>query len=83
MASAQGFDLTADVSAEGIARPAKGRFPGKPSMLQDVEAGRALEVEAILGQVQSFARARNIPTPTIDVVYALVSGLDHALRLAR
>jgi 2-dehydropantoate 2-reductase len=83
VASAQGFDLTADVSPEGIARPAKGRFPGKPSMLQDVEAGRALEVEAILGQVQSFARARNIATPTIDVVYALVSGVDHALRLAR
>jgi len=33
--------------------------------------------------VQSFARARNIATPTIDVVYALVCGLDHALRLAR
>ena len=83
VAKAQGFDLSADVSPEGIARPAKGRFPGKPSMLQDVEAGRALEVEAILGQVQSFARARHIATPTIDVVYALVCGLDHALRLAR
>jgi len=83
VASAQGFDLTADVSPEGIARPAKGRFPGKPSMLQDVEAGRELEVEAILGQVQSFARARHIATPTVDVVYALVCGLDHALRLAR
>ncbi len=83
VAKAQGFALSGEVSPEGIARPAKGRFPGKPSMLQDVEAGRALEVEAILGQVQSFARARNIATPTIDVVYALLSGLDHALRLAR
>jgi 2-dehydropantoate 2-reductase len=51
-------------------------------MLQDVEASRPLEVEAILGQVQAFAQARGIPTPTIDVVYALLSGLDHALRLA-
>jgi 2-dehydropantoate 2-reductase len=83
VSKAQGFDLTGEVSPEGIARPAKGRFPGKPSMLQDVEAGRALEVEAILGQVQSFARACNIATPTIDVVYPLLSGLDHALRLAR
>ena len=83
VAKAEGCDLAGEVSPEGIARPAKGRFPGKPSMLQDVEAGRALEVEAILGQVQSFARARAIATPTIDTVYALLSGLDHALRLAR
>jgi hypothetical protein len=47
-----------------------------------VEAGRPLEVEAILGQVQAFAQARRIATPTIVVVDALLSGLDHALRLA-
>ena len=83
VAKAEGCDLTGEVSAEAIARPPKGRFPGKPSMLQDVDAGRALEVEAILGQVQSFARAGGVATPTIDVVYALLCGLDHALRLAR
>ena len=82
VAAAEGTDLRGEVTPEGIARPTKGRFPGKSSMLQDVEAGRPLEVEAILGQVQAFAQARGIPTPTIDVVYALLSGLDHALRLA-
>ena len=82
VAASEGTDLRGEVTPEGIARPTKGRFPGKSSMLQDVEAGRPLEVEAILGQVQAFAQASGIPTPTIDVVYALLSGLDHALRLA-
>jgi 2-dehydropantoate 2-reductase len=81
VAAAEGCDLRGEITPEGVARPAKGRFPGKSSMLQDVEAGRALEVEAILGQVQFFAQARGVATPTIDVVHALLSGLDHSLRL--
>ena len=52
-------------------------------MLQDVDAGRALEVDAIVGQVQAFGRAAGVPTPTLDVVLPLLRGLDAALRQAR
>ncbi len=43
----------------------------KTSMLQDVEAGRPLEIEALLGSVVELARLTQTPTPHIDTVYAL------------
>jgi 2-dehydropantoate 2-reductase len=52
----------------------------KTSMLQDVEAGRPMEIEALVGAVVELGRLTEIPTPHIDAVYALVSLL--AKRLA-
>jgi 2-dehydropantoate 2-reductase len=43
----------------------------KTSMLQDVEAGREPEVEALVGSVVELARLTHTPTPHIDAVYAL------------
>jgi 2-dehydropantoate 2-reductase len=83
VAAAEGHDLRGEITPESIARPTRGRFSGKPSMLQDVEAGRMLEAEALMGQVQDFACAHGVPTPTIDTVFALLSGLNHSLWLAQ
>jgi 2-dehydropantoate 2-reductase len=47
----------------------------KPSMLQDMENGRALEIDAVLTAVQRFARAARIPTPHLDSVAAIVAQL--------
>jgi 2-dehydropantoate 2-reductase len=49
----------------------------RPSMLQDALSGRAMEVEAILGQVQEFARATGTPCPVLDVLLPLAPGLNH------
>lgn len=43
----------------------------KTSMLQDVEAGRPLEIDALLGAVIELARLTDTPTPRLDTVYAL------------
>jgi len=43
----------------------------KTSMLQDVEAGREPEIDALVGSVVELARLTNTPTPHIDSVYAL------------
>jgi 2-dehydropantoate 2-reductase len=43
----------------------------KTSMLQDLEAGRAMETEALIGSVVELARLTGTPTPHIDTVYAL------------
>jgi 2-dehydropantoate 2-reductase len=51
----------------------------KTSMLQDVEQGRALELEALLGSVVELARITDSPTPTIDAIYAVTSLLSHTL----
>lgn len=80
VAAAQGWDLSAEMDVEKLARRGK---PGqRPSMLQDVTHKRALEVEALLGQIQAFARELKVPTPNIDVIVPLLRGLDRALRTA-
>ena len=44
----------------------------KMSMLQDLERGRSLEIEPLVGVVQELGRRVGSPTPTIDTVLALV-----------
>ncbi len=52
----------------------------KTSMLQDVEAGRALELEALVGAVIELGRITSTPTPTIEAVYALTRLLGQTLQ---
>ncbi|MFN9771782.1 MAG: 2-dehydropantoate 2-reductase [Burkholderiales bacterium] len=51
----------------------------KTSMLQDVEHGRAIELEALVGSVIELGRITGTPTPTIDAVYAMASLLTRTL----
>ena len=44
----------------------------KTSMLQDLERGRTMEIDAIVSSVQELGRLTGIPTPTIDTILALV-----------
>jgi len=47
----------------------------KTSMLQDLERGRPMEIEALVGAVQELGRLAGKPTPTVDTVLALVRRL--------
>jgi 2-dehydropantoate 2-reductase len=51
----------------------------KTSMLQDVEHGRAIELEALVGSVIELGRIVGRPTPTIEAVYAMASLLNRTL----
>ena len=51
----------------------------KTSMLQDIEAGRAPEIDALVGSVVELGRLTNTPTPHIDTVYALVKLLSKSM----
>jgi 2-dehydropantoate 2-reductase len=51
----------------------------KTSMLQDIEAGREPEIEALVGSVVELARLTNTPTPHIDAVYALTRLLGRSV----
>jgi 2-dehydropantoate 2-reductase len=55
----------------------------KTSMLQDVEAGREPEIDALVGSVMELARLTETPTPHIDSVYALVKLLAHTMHEQR
>jgi len=51
----------------------------KTSMLQDIEAGRAPEIDALVGSVVELARLTETPTPRMDTVYALVKLLGKSM----
>jgi 2-dehydropantoate 2-reductase len=51
----------------------------KTSMLQDVEHGRALELEALVGAVVELGRITDTPTPHIDAIYAVTRLLGQTL----
>ena len=44
----------------------------KISMLQDLERGRSMEIDALVTAVQELGQLTGTPTPTINVVLALV-----------
>ena len=49
----------------------------RTSMLQDLERGRPMEIDALVTAVQEMGRLVGVPTPTIDVVLALVQQRAH------
>ncbi|MFT5035907.1 MAG: 2-dehydropantoate 2-reductase, partial [Litorivivens sp.] len=51
----------------------------KTSMLQDIEAGRAPEIDALVGSVVELGRLTQTPTPHIDTAYALVKLLAQSM----
>jgi 2-dehydropantoate 2-reductase len=51
----------------------------RTSMLQDVDAGRRLEVEALVGAVCELGDRLQLELPHLRTVYALVKLLDRAL----
>ena len=50
-------------------------------MLQDLEAGKAMEIDALVTAVQEMGRIVGVETPAIDAVLALVQqlGRTHGL----
>jgi 2-dehydropantoate 2-reductase len=77
VAEAHGFlDLGIDPAA--LSEPGS-RPHHKPSMLQDVERGRALEIDTMARIVQDFAREAEVATPTLDTVLALLVRLARTL----
>jgi 2-dehydropantoate 2-reductase len=43
----------------------------KPSILQDLEKGRPMEIDALIGVVAELGQLAGVPTPAIDTVLAL------------
>lgn len=63
------------VDVERRINGAAGVGPHRTSMLQDLEKGRALEIDALLTVVQEMGRMVDMETPHIDSVLALIQQL--------
>lgn len=55
----------------------------KTSMLQDIESGRPIEADALLGSVIELGHIVNVATPHLDTVYAVVKLLGETLAKQR
>ena len=53
----------------------------KTSMLQDVEAGRPIELDALLGAPREIARQVGVPTPALDRLYGVTRLMAESLGL--
>jgi len=77
VAGAQGIVLDADPEEliDHAARPDVA-YGHKASMLQDVEARRATEIDYLNGGIARFGRELGVPTPLHDAVTALIKGVE-------
>jgi 2-dehydropantoate 2-reductase len=51
----------------------------KTSMLQDIERGRAIEIDALIGSVIELARLAKVATPHLDAIYAVTKLLGETV----
>ena len=70
------FRVSIEKRIEGAARVGA----HKTSMLQDVEAGRAMEVDALVGSVVELGQLVGVATPTISAIYRAAKLLDATRR---
>jgi 2-dehydropantoate 2-reductase len=77
VASAQGIVLDADPEdlIDHAAKP-EVAYDHKASMLQDVEARRATEIDYLNGGIVRFGREHGVPTPLHEAIWALVKGVE-------
>jgi 2-dehydropantoate 2-reductase len=77
---ALGVQIPADMMGRRLA--AAGSLTGhKMSMLQDLERGRPLEIDALVSAVQELGRLTGVATPLVDAVLALVQERGRAAGL--
>ena len=44
----------------------------RTSMLQDLDQGRPMEIDALVSSVQELGKITKTPTPTIDTILSLI-----------
>ncbi|EOA84896.1 hypothetical protein ACJQWK_06239 [Exserohilum turcicum] len=79
IAAAYGHNFTRELVDVQLSR-AQDRVPNntgiQPSMLQDVLAGRRIEVEAIVGNPVRLAKEKGVPCVRLEMLYVLAKALD-------
>jgi 2-dehydropantoate 2-reductase len=83
LAVAEAFGIRLRISLEKRIAGAEAVGAHKTSMLQDVENGRVLEADALIGSVIELARMADVATPHIDAIYAVTKLLGQTLTDAK
>jgi 2-dehydropantoate 2-reductase len=77
-AKAQGIELSGERIAQVLAHSNRNLRPLRTSTLQDLDRGKPLEVEALIGVVVKIARRDGIKAPFSEAIYALMRLADRA-----
>ena len=80
--AALGITLDSDPD-ELVDHAAKVAYEHRASMLQDVLAERATEVDALNGGIVRFGAEQGVPTPMNQAIAALIKGLEHSWQQPR
>src|SRR5262249_4195952 len=76
---ATGLGLRLRISVEQRIAGAEAVGEHKPSTLQDVEAGRPLEIDALMGAFVELGKLTGTPMPVTDALLAVVSLLNERI----
>ena len=76
---ALGVPLKDELAKELVEKVLAMSSPIYSSMYQDVQAGRALETEVIVGYPMKKARELGLQVPSLRAIYALIVGVDGRL----
>ena len=68
---ANALGVTMPISMDRRLAAAEGVGNFRTSMLQDLESGRPLELDALTGSIIELGRLVGVPTPLTDAIYAL------------
>lgn len=83
LAVAAAHGVVLDDSPEKRYGPARVYSGHRPSILQDYELGRPMEIEAIVRAPLAFARSASLDTPTLDAIESICVSLAEAKGLYR
>ncbi|MBV9916636.1 MAG: 2-dehydropantoate 2-reductase [Solirubrobacterales bacterium] len=82
VADALGITLDSDPDAL-VDHAAEVAYEHRASMLQDVLAGRATEVDALNGGIVRFGAEQSVPTPMNEAIVALIKGVEYSWQQPR
>jgi 2-dehydropantoate 2-reductase len=69
---AEAVGITMPISKEQRVAATEAIGSHKTSMLQDIERGKSIEADALVGAVSEIGRLAGVPTPRADALYALI-----------
>ena len=76
LAAAKGVALEADIVERMLAQAARYQYDARVSMLEDLEAGKPLELEWLSGYVSREARRLGVAVPFHDMAYTCLKPLS-------
>ncbi len=81
VAHANGIDLSTEIADEILEVSENNPPEYKPSMLIDLEKGKRIELDAIIGVITRLGKIFGVPTPMNDFIYACLKPYENGIHL--